>query len=296
MQTVSSMANEFHDDFIQPLEVDEEKAFWKNGMMSYIRPAYTSNKSSRLLYIVTGICAALLLAIIIIVSVNNTNVGRKLIELEENAANLSASVFSELQGSNAVDTDVQAEINKLQASIMNAESQLSFVGKASRVMDELESLKSTVFLLKCNLEKLMNNITASQTKACCPDGWVYHSMSCYYFSTSVMQWHAARDDCNSKQAMLAVINERSEWDFLISRTVPSYYWIGLTDERTGHWEWVDGTPYTVDPKEWMPGQPDDWKNHGLGGGEDCAHLHANGKYNDDHCTRLYRFICEKKLG
>ncbi|XP_058875099.1 C-type lectin domain family 10 member A isoform X3 [Acipenser ruthenus] len=264
MQTVSSMANEFRDDFIQPLEVDEEKAFWKNGMMSYIRPAYTSNKSSRLLYIVTGICAALLLAIIIVVSVNNT--------------------------------DVQAEIKKLQASIMNAESQLSFVGKAAKVMDELESLKSTLFLLKCNLDNLMNNITASPTKACCPDGWVYHSMSCYYFSTNGMEWHAARDDCNSKQAMLAVINERSEWEFLISRTVPTYYWIGLTDERTGHWEWVDGTPYTVDPKEWMPGQPDDWKNHGLGGGEDCAHLHRNGKYNDDHCTRLYRFVCEKKLG
>ncbi|MGH0184159.1 UNVERIFIED_CONTAM: hypothetical protein FKN15_014108 [Acipenser sinensis] len=219
----------------------------------------------------------------------DTNVGRKLIELEENAANLSASVFSELQGSNAVDTDVQAEIKKLQASIMNAESQLSF---DTDVQAEIKKLQASIM----NAESQLIFVTASQTKACCPDGWVYHSMSCYYFSTSGMEWHAARDDCNSKQAMLAVINERREWDFVISRTVPIYYWIGLTDERTGHWEWVDGTPYTVDPKEWMPGQPDDWKNHGLGGGEDCAHLHANGKYNDDHCTRLYRFICEKKLG
>ncbi|XP_041093188.1 C-type lectin domain family 10 member A-like [Polyodon spathula] len=193
------------------------------------------------------------------------NIGRKFAALEEKVTNLSASVFLELQGSKAVYKEVEAEIKKLQASIINAESQLGFV-------------------------------TASQSKACCPDGWVYRSMSCYLFSSSKMEWHAAQDDCRSKQAMLAVINDRTEWDFVRNWTIPTYYWIGLTDEHTGRWEWVDGTPFTVDHKEWMPGQPDDWKNHSLGGGEDCAHLHGNGKYNDDHCTRKYQFVCERKLG
>lgn len=27
--------------------------------------------------------------------------------------------------------------------------------------------------------------------------------------------------------------------------MPNYYWLGLSDERTGDWEWIDGTPYTV---------------------------------------------------
>ncbi|KAL0150009.1 hypothetical protein M9458_054668, partial [Cirrhinus mrigala] len=44
--------------------------------------------------------------------------------------------------------------------------------------------------------------------------------------------------------------------------------------------------------DWMPGQPDDWKAHGLGGGEDCAHFHYDGRYNDDHCSRRYRYVCK----
>ena len=28
--------------------------------------------------------------------------------------------------------------------------------------------------------------------------------------------------------------------------MPVYHWIGLTDERTGKWEWVNQTPYTMD--------------------------------------------------
>lgn len=47
--------------------------------------------------------------------------------------------------------------------------------------------------------------------------------------------------------------------------------------------------------EWMPGQPDDWRLHGLGGGEDCAHFHRDGRYNDDHCTRKYRFVCKSHV-
>lgn len=50
-----------------------------------------------------------------------------------------------------------------------------------------------------------------------------------------------------------------------------------------------------DFSEWMPGQPDDWRLHGLGGGEDCAHFHRDGRYNDDHCSRLYRYVCKAHL-
>lgn len=25
----------------------------------------------------------------------------------------------------------------------------------------------------------------------------------------------------------------------------TFYWVGLTDERTGHWEWVNQTPYVM---------------------------------------------------
>lgn len=30
--------------------------------------------------------------------------------------------------------------------------------------------------------------------------------------------------------------------------MPHFYWIGLSDWRTGRWEWVNQTPYTVEPR------------------------------------------------
>ena len=49
-------------------------------------------------------------------------------------------------------------------------------------------------------------------------------------------------------------------------------------------------------RNWKPGQPDDWHGHGLGGGEDCAHFHPDGQWNDDACQRAYRWVCEAGLG
>ena len=34
-------------------------------------------------------------------------------------------------------------------------------------------------------------------------------------------------------------------DFVISRSSGTFYWIGLTDGRTGNWEWVNQTPYVM---------------------------------------------------
>lgn len=50
-------------------------------------------------------------------------------------------------------------------------------------------------------------------------------------------------------------------------------------------------------RNWKPLQPDNWYGHGLGGGEDCAHFSEDdGRWNDDVCQRLYRWICETELG
>lgn len=34
-------------------------------------------------------------------------------------------------------------------------------------------------------------------------------------------------------------------DFVTQRSVGSFHWVGLTDERTGQWEWVNQTPYIM---------------------------------------------------
>ncbi|MBN3306932.1 CLC10 protein, partial [Amia calva] len=111
-------------------------------------------------------------------------------------------------------------------------------------------------------------------------------------SAERLPWDEARDYCVGKGGYLAILKSPQERGFVSRRTMPNYYWIGLTDARTGSWEWVDKTPYVMVREEWMPNQPDDWSHHGLGGGEDCAHLHIDGRLNDDHCSRRYYFVCE----
>lgn len=48
-------------------------------------------------------------------------------------------------------------------------------------------------------------------------------------------------------------------------------------------------------RNWKPEQPDNWFGHGLGGGEDCAHITVDGPWNDDVCRRPYRWVCETEL-
>lgn len=35
--------------------------------------------------------------------------------------------------------------------------------------------------------------------------------------------------------------------FVQQHTIPTFTWIGLSDAK-GKWEWVDGTPYILDPR------------------------------------------------
>lgn len=141
-------------------------------------------------------------------------------------------------------------------------------------------------------DQLCSPVTAV---GCCPMNWHFYSSSCFFFSEEGMSWDSARDYCSSMSSSLVILKDEKKWNWVAQRTMPRYYWIGLTDERTGEWEWVDGTPYSMNRRQWKPGQPDDWTHHGLGGGEDCAHLHEDGRLNDDHCSRGYRFVCESSV-
>ncbi|PIO31516.1 hypothetical protein AB205_0045450, partial [Aquarana catesbeiana] len=83
-------------------------------------------------------------------------------------------------------------------------------------------------------------------------------------------------------------------NFLRGISNKQYSWIGLT-EADGTWRWVDGTPYDITPKFWGNRQPNDWKGHGLGGGQDCGMLWNGYDWNDRHCSEMVNYICEKKM-
>uniref|UniRef100_A0A8C0E2U0 Asialoglycoprotein receptor 2 n=1 Tax=Balaenoptera musculus TaxID=9771 RepID=A0A8C0E2U0_BALMU len=81
--------------------------------------------------------------------------------------------------------------------------------------------------------------------------------------------------------------------FIAQHTNPFQTWIGLTDSD-GSWRWVDGTDYRHNYKNWAATQPDDWQGHELGGSEDCAEIRGDGRWNDDFCQQVKRWVCEIK--
>uniref|UniRef100_A0A8C2DVG9 Asialoglycoprotein receptor-like 2 n=1 Tax=Cyprinus carpio TaxID=7962 RepID=A0A8C2DVG9_CYPCA len=206
-----------------------------------------------------------------------------------------------LCGCNSVLLDVKFD-RKFSTTEMNMQNLTqTLVSVITRTRD-LEEHGHKLLLEISNLEfnqetmqSMINDSKHSMTQfreLCCPDGWMLFSSHCYYFSDDGMPWDAARDECKKKRSELLILKSKQEKSFVVSKTRPLFYWLGLTDGHTGEWEWLDGTPYTIIRSEWMPGQPDDWTAHGLGGGEDCAHFHHDGRYNDDHCSRHYRYVCK----
>lgn len=125
--------------------------------------------------------------------------------------------------------------------------------------------------------------------------WTPFGSDCYFFSHQNLPWNQSKSWCEKNDAHLVMLHTDQEWDFVTKNSVPHLYWVGLTDGRTGKWEWVNQTPYTMQRRRWAPGQPDSWRGHGLHGeDEDCAHLHTDGRLNDLHCSSSLRFICQRR--
>nr|XP_055054132.1 asialoglycoprotein receptor 1 isoform X2 [Misgurnus anguillicaudatus] len=152
-----------------------------------------------------------------------------------------------------------------------------------RLINSLNELKAQINT-KLSSDKPVSN---------CKSVWIPYNNSCYLFSSIKLNWMQARDYCKKQGASLLKLDgSDEEWEFVTRKTAGVRHWIGLTDQTTGQWRWTDDTPFT-DDKLWDEGQPDDWKEHGLGEeGEDCAHISWRGTLNDIHCSTKYNFICK----
>ncbi|XP_041726720.1 asialoglycoprotein receptor 1-like [Coregonus clupeaformis] len=285
------ITTEYHDDF-NNTDTSDNLAFWTKEPEPRLGLVPRSGRG-RWMWAGPVLSAFFLLALIIFVSVNNVKTDSRFSSVEKTVANLSSAVqtvIKALQHSKASEADLQKEIGRQKFTMEMTEQKLDSVSELVKGLDQLESLRSAVAGIKCSLDRVLHNDTVSR---CCPLGWVVSgSSSCYFFSSDGLPWNQARDYCSNYNAKLAVLKTQQDWDFVTGSTKPLFYWVGLSDERTGHWEWVDGTPYIMDRSQWKPGQPDNWEGHGLGGTEDCAMIHANGKLNDDHCSRSYRYVCQ----
>ncbi|XP_040887785.1 C-type lectin domain family 10 member A [Toxotes jaculatrix] len=238
-----------------------------------------------------ALAAVAFLVLIIAVGAINTKTSNRLSSVEQSVSNLS-SVLQSLNASLQHAEETARTVHSLQSEVKNNRQQLTSVSEALKQLSVVDSLSRSVALLKCSLEHIINN--SSVGDGCCPLGWKMFSSTCYFFSTLPLSWNESKHWCERQESHLLVLTTDKEWDFVTHQTVPEWFWVGLSDGRTGRWEWVNQTPYTMERRHWVPGQPDSWTGHGLGhGDEDCAHLHRSGRLNDLHCSTNLRYICQK---
>ncbi|XP_011850024.1 PREDICTED: C-type lectin domain family 10 member A [Mandrillus leucophaeus] len=235
----------------------------------------------------------LLLVIICVVGSQNSKFQRDLVTLRTDFSNFTSNTMAEIQALTSQGSSVEEMIASLKAEVEVIKQEQQAVH--SEMLLRVQRLMQDLNILTCQVATLKNNgEEASTERTCCPVNWVEHQDSCYWFSRSAMPWAEAEKHCQLENAHLVVINSREEQNFVQEHLSFAYTWMGLSD-REGAWKWVDGTDYETGFQNWKPGQPDDWQGHGLGGGEDCAHFHPDGKWNDDVCQRPYYWVCEAGL-
>ncbi|XP_070785556.1 C-type lectin domain family 10 member A-like [Enoplosus armatus] len=273
------MTTEYHDDV-----EDDSSSFWNKEP----RPVSFSGVSRFRRWLFPALTTTFILVLIIALGASNTKTSNRLWYVEKSVSNLTESLSATQQ----LSKDAAKDVHRLKFAVESNKDQLTSVSQALKQLSALDSISRTVALLKCSLERLVNN--GSVVDGCCPLNWDLFGSSCYLFSRTPLAWHDARDWCNGHESHLVIMNTDEEWDFVTRHAVGAFYWVGLTDERTGKWEWVNETPYVMNRRRWKPGQPDSWTHHGLGpGDEDCAHLHTDGRLNDLHCSTMMRYICQR---
>ncbi|XP_072259110.1 uncharacterized protein [Pyxicephalus adspersus] len=188
------------------------------------------------------------------------------------------------------------EIQKINPSkVLNKVTEIESSVKRILSDDVKGSLSSDIQKVLGSVEKLAQEIQkGKKSSELCAPGWINFGGSCYYWSSRLLQWKNAKEDCEGRKAHLVVVNGNEEMVYIRAFSQKKLWWIGLI-ETDGNWEWVDGTSYEITPKFWEAGQPDDYLGHTLRGGEDCAQLRNADGWNDAHCSSKHLYICEKKI-
>lgn len=164
-----------------------------------------------------------------------------------------------------------------------------FFQKYSHLLKEKKTVKEfTHTALDCMKE----NLTMEEKDwSCCPKGWEPFSLNCYFISTKDKNWNESEKNCSGMKAHLLVINTKAEQEFITGKLDKNWaYFVGLSDpEGTGHWQWVDQTPYNQSATFWHPGEPSSHPD------ERCAALNARWQkwgLNDIPCGESHRSICK----
>ncbi|XP_040911920.1 macrophage mannose receptor 1-like [Toxotes jaculatrix] len=121
------------------------------------------------------------------------------------------------------------------------------------------------------------------------DGWVEWNGNQYFINEKSMAMIDARYFCQQRHSDLVTINTEAESVFLWNQVSRKYgsYWIGLTVDLDGTFEWMDGSQVVFE--RWEEGQPD-FKNYD----ENCAAMSRyTGFWHDYNCGFEHKSICKR---
>ncbi|XP_035677649.1 hepatic lectin-like [Branchiostoma floridae] len=113
---------------------------------------------------------------------------------------------------------------------------------------------------------------------------------CYSVSETPGSYDQAKQECNDRGGILAVIKDQMTQDFLLQLLSVDNKdaWIGLADEQdTGQWQWSDGT--TLDSNAYTS-----WANDEPNGNGNCIHLWppVGFHWDDMGCSSTTYHICQ----
>ncbi|XP_037539609.1 C-type lectin domain family 10 member A-like [Nematolebias whitei] len=277
------------DPDLDPNMDSDQCALW----IKEVPPVLVSSVFRFRCWMVPALMAAVVFIIIFIVlGTTNMKTSNRLSSAEDSISKLKDQLES-LNASLQQTQDSIGELQQVKTAVDHNKNQLTSVMDSLKQLSELSSVSRTVAELKCILERIIANSSAEGP--CCPLNWTLFGSDCFYFSSEYLSWNQSRKWCEQKDALLLILHTDNDWDFVTKHTVPRFYWVGLSDWRTGRWEWVNQNPYTMERRRWAVGQPDSGTGHGQGSeDEDCVHLHNDGRLNDLHCNSNLQFICRKR--
>ncbi|KAL2080153.1 hypothetical protein ACEWY4_023946 [Coilia grayii] len=233
----------------------------------------------------TGLCVILLLALVVISS------------QRRNASEVASdSAETQKQTLPVNITDLTEQIKRLEQEKRNLEQEKNALQERVKV---LEATKAPVPVTTATTTAPPPPTTPSRADIKCPGGWHRFADSCYYISTSMLDWEDSQSFCKRNGGHLAIIHTAEEQTFIWERLVRGHwnaYWIGITDEKAeGTWHWVDGTPLVGG--FWEEGEPNNHID------EDCGYIVKTQvlsriptkSWYDAPCEMHRRYVCEKEL-
>ncbi|XP_006151894.1 asialoglycoprotein receptor 2 isoform X2 [Tupaia chinensis] len=228
----------------------------------------------------------LLLVAVCVIGFQSAQLQAELRTLKETFSNFSSSTLAEFRALDAHGGSVGDKMTSIEAKLEKQQQDLK--ADHSTLLLHLKHFPLDLRVLACQMVFFKSNGTE-----CCPVNWLEHEGSCYWFSSTGKTWSEAEKYCQLENSHLVVIGSWEEQTFIAQHTNPFHAWIGLTDSD-GSWKWVDGTDYEHNYKNWAVTQPDNWHGHELGGSEDCVEVGPGGRWNDNFCRQVHRWVCEMR--